>query len=1422
MSDLDFKRIAPHLGSQQIAFEELCCQLAAKNRPVGSKFDRFYGAGGDGGVECIATLTDNSIVGWQAKYVEDVDSLIAQAEKSLATALSIHKTLVKYVVCFPFDLTGTTGRKTVRGRPAKSGTDKFNEWVDAEVAAAKKNGRNLVIEKWPAHELNALVLRHDASGGIRHYFFSAVTLTLAWFTRHVESAIATAGPRYTSSLSLETPMGRWFSSFAAETKWRKALFDQIGEGREKIDRLDLLVKNASHDPAIPTWPVLLEADGEKAVAVSEAFLAAAKIFSTATSEQNHTALLTEAAVMRADLSTLISKLRTDLETTHGVGKADSKRFREDMAAHQMTFPAVHLDAAREARKALSTFTGWLESPDGFLSIRKTFVLTGDGGAGKTHGICDVASKRLEKGAFTCVVFGHQFSGNPDPWTRLAESIGLPTTLGKDGVLDALSAAAQASGHDLIVCVDAINETQPRNYWQSRIAAFAGEITSRPSLKLCVSCRTSFADVCLPPSFAAGAVEHQGFAGMEREACNAFFHFYGLEAPLVPVLQPELSNPLYLKLVCQTLNHRGLKQLPSGWLGLAPVIQAFLDAKEEQFASDHSTSKGAGIVGGSLSAIATAIAASGNAALLWSQAQTVVEAKRPQAKGLQVVDWLIRADLLIEDGPPNPSLGGESVVRPAFERFGDFLVAGEMLAQPAPFDARSAFHAGGSLHNLCETDIAVNENAGVLAALSVLLAESPCGVELPDLLPAGTERDAVIELSIGSLPWRTPLSFSTKTALLVRECLARLNADEAMNALLSVATQPSAIDALWLDSSLRIQPLAKRDSFWSRYLRESFERGDIVLRLIDATRDIDLSKLDVAISKRWVVLLLWFTAAADRRVKDLATRAAVAILRAQPGAILATVDLFLTVDDDEVRERVLLTAYGALVLRRDPSVLKPLAESLLGRYKVAPTDFQNALIRDHIRCIAELAQMCGCLPASANPLASTTRNTTTSVPKPPSDAQIAAWEKLNPGTSLIEHSCLNDDFNHYSIGCLGDWMHAMDKPAIGGWIFARAVTGFDYPNSECSDYDDALTSQTGGGRGKPAWAERIGKKYQWLGLFQLASRLFDSVEAKKDSWARVTDRPPLILQDERKMDPTLTRPVVPEKESSECWWIPRTVDLATTKHLSDADWVNAKDDFPPIDAFVGPIVHEGKKWLPLLSYPKWTTPKDEREEKKPYRWMWVNLTSYLVPKDMFEDARMALEGRNFFNKWLPEGASWLHVFAGEYPWGTACNVETDGWLGYSDTVRNSTTKLKFVPVENEIVAEWQYDGSLPSSIHIQVPGRLFFEAGGLCWNGIDGFCTDANVTVFRDPAASEGGPASLIADFDDFRKRIGALGYRLVWTMLAEKTTLGDPSPTSPRITFSQVAYLNDDGSIGSGVRTFFKDFQKDTGLGPVKKSAAKK
>ena len=229
-----------------------------------------------------------------------------------------------------------------------------------------------------------------------------------------------------------------------------------------------------------------------------------------------------------------------------------------------------------------------------------------------------------------------------------------------------------------------------------------------------------------------------------------------------------------------------------------------------------------------------------------------------------------------------------------------------------------------------------------------------------------------------------------------------------------------------------------------------------------------------------------------------------------------------------------------------------------------------------------------------------------------------------------------------------------------------------------------------------------------------------------------------------------------------------------------------------------------------SYPSWGRRDDDADWNIPYRQVWVHVESYLVPKDEIATAYDCLHRRNFFGQWMPEGATWLYGFVGEYPWATPFNTEPEEWHGMGEHVGD--LPVHYTPSYSQLSVEWGYDASLPRQFHMILPARKFFSPHDLWWDGRDGYRIVDGRIAFRDPSVTKDGPKALIADADELLERLDKLGLRLIWTLLGEKRILGGPhgEPT-PRRTFSQIARLEEDGSVEIGKRVFFEDYKKDTG-----------
>ena len=87
----------------------------------------------------------------------------------------------------------------------------------------------------------------------------------------------------------------------------------------------------------------------------------------------------------------------------------------------------------------------------------------------------------------------------------------------------------------------------------------------------LSCRTEFVEAVIGDE-ELPTVEHIGFAEATDVAVQRFTQEFGLEPPTFPVLNPEFSNPLFLKLTCEALETLGATRFRFGTAGLDDRLQ----------------------------------------------------------------------------------------------------------------------------------------------------------------------------------------------------------------------------------------------------------------------------------------------------------------------------------------------------------------------------------------------------------------------------------------------------------------------------------------------------------------------------------------------------------------------------------------------------------------------------------------------------------------------------------------------------------------------------------------------------------------------------------------------------------------------------------------------------------------------------------
>jgi hypothetical protein len=126
------------------------------------------GSGGDGGVEAYALLNNGDLIGLQAKWFREPlqDSQITQIKSSLTTAATVRPKLIRYIVTIPRDL-GDVRRKS---KTVTTERDRWNNFV----STARLEYPNIAIELWDETTLTSLLAELGSEGLTRFWFESSI------------------------------------------------------------------------------------------------------------------------------------------------------------------------------------------------------------------------------------------------------------------------------------------------------------------------------------------------------------------------------------------------------------------------------------------------------------------------------------------------------------------------------------------------------------------------------------------------------------------------------------------------------------------------------------------------------------------------------------------------------------------------------------------------------------------------------------------------------------------------------------------------------------------------------------------------------------------------------------------------------------------------------------------------------------------------------------------------------------------------------------------------------------------------------------------------------------------------------------------------------------------------------------------------
>lgn len=717
------------------------------------------------------------------------------------------------------------------------------------------------------------------------------------------------------------------------------------------------------------------------------------------------------------------------------------------------------------------------------------------------------------------------------------------------------------------------------------------------------------------------------------------------------------------------------------------------------------------------------------------------------------------------------------------------------------NVEEAFVKDGELFYLTKDEHTCSINKGLIEAFSVQLPEKT-GKEFYEYVPHIRDKYSVVESFVQSLLWRKIDTISEKLREYVNSFVFfyRGTYDLFWETILSVTAIPGHyFNAYSLHRHLRNFSLADRDARWTKDLKYKFESDSTVRRLVDwAWSEHNKDHISDESIKLASMALAWLHTSTNRKLRDSSTKALICLLENRINVLIDVLKEFDGVDDPYVYERLFAVSYGCAIRTKQKDALPNLCQYIYQTiFNKEGEIYPHILLRDYARGTIEYAVYLGYdlnidLTKVRPPYKST-------FPKKfPTNKAIDGKYKFNYKSKDFkdyywgQNNILSSMTTEYGRGIAG-------YGDFGRYTFQRAFESWDVDANSLSNlaikwifekygYDvekhGKFDREIGSGRGRDTYPnERIGKKYQWLALYEMLARVSDncikysewdykkeSVEPYEGTWN------PYV----RDIDPTITVKNTGNNngdEISDGWW---AKEHYTNWDLPNKDWIKWVKDLPNTQRLISVADNNDVEWLVLEGHPEWTEPKVLGAEKwgAPSKRLWLQIRSYFVHNNDFKRLKSWATNQSFMGRWMPESQDNYQIFSREYYWSFAHKYFQKEYYdsGQWQNVRNrgSDKTVAQVMVTSESYHwEEEFDESKESTLHILKPCADLYEKLKLVYSDREGeFVDEQGELICFDPSVYHNCKSFLLIQKDNLLKYLQENDLQILWTILGEKIIIG--------------------------------------------------
>lgn len=591
------------------------------------------------------------------------------------------------------------------------------------------------------------------------------------------------------------------------------------------------------------------------------------------------------------------------------------------------------------KKSLYKIKAFQQQTLAILFEQPYMVVVGPAGIGKSHLLADLVGNEHHERPMLFTL-GEQFSPNSLPLEQIIKLYGesFPAI---NTFLNEYSSYAAALDKRAFIIIDALNETNAKNFWKYNLEGFVHAIKQFSNIGIIFSLRNTYYQDVVPKDFfeknGFQIYSHPGLTKLEDSDLNQLEEYYGVATGELKRIYPDLNNPLFLKMAALSVKsgNRALE-----W---EEILKGYLIGIEKEISTKFNYEDK--ILIEVLEKFAMAMHQMEYPRLSTKDARKLIA----EVLNEYYLDNISANDLL-----NSLKLNGliryindlEDVQRVdfTFEKVKDFLVAKKLSDNIGNADSAKEIFS----------DLLDKHAYGVLETLLFIIPnQNKYDFEVVDLFSDIEFQDSSVRNAIiSSLMWRS-IGMSTDTANDRVKAILEKDRHENItrffrNHFLSATNQFKPFNAQWLTNQLKNLSNDRRDSIFSVNVSIDLAREITKLVQIIGVEEVDYSMPQVELAAKE---LIWLLSVVNLEVRDEATLALTRILLDHPDLINNLLIEFASIDDRYVVERLYAAVFGAIVHVEKFDLLpiaKTVYEQIFDHEEVIP----HILIRDYAKQIIE--------------------------------------------------------------------------------------------------------------------------------------------------------------------------------------------------------------------------------------------------------------------------------------------------------------------------------------------------------------------------------------------------------------------------------------------------------------------------------------